>query len=199
LLLLVFNVIKYGKQSRAQGATAIGTMGKTLFVTVGTTLFDKLILATSSPEALKWMISQGFRRLVIQYGKGVEPTLAKELTDKLESVEAYRFKPTLSNDMQAADLIISHAGAGTVMEAMTLGKHLVVVINAALMDNHQTELANAMGNLGHLLVVKSPDDLQNMALWNEFVSFSPVPYQGGDEKDFPWIVDNLVGFTTKDN
>jgi beta-1,4-N-acetylglucosaminyltransferase len=173
-------------------------MGKTLFVTVGTTLFDKLIVATTSPEALKWMVSNGFRRLVIQYGKGVEPSLPKELTDGFEEVEAYRFKPTLSNDMEAADLIISHAGAGTVMEAMTLGKHLVVVINTALMDNHQTELANAMGSLGHLLVVKSPDDMHSIAIWNQFVSFQPVPYASGDENDFPWVVDNLVGFTTKD-
>jgi beta-1,4-N-acetylglucosaminyltransferase len=174
-------------------------MGKMLFVTVGTTLFDKLILSTTSSDALQWMLSHGFSRLVVQYGNGVEPSLPKELTAGFEKVETYRFQPTLSKDMKAADLIISHAGAGTVMEAMTLGKHLVVVINTALMDNHQTELANAMGNLGHLLVVKSPDDMQNMANWNQFVTFCPVPYESGDENDFPSIVNNLVGFTSKEN
>ena len=174
-------------------------MGKTLFVTVGTTLFDKLVLSTTSPEALKWMLSKGFTRLIVQYGKGVEPSLPEEWTSRFETVEAYRFKPTLSDDMKAADLILSHAGAGTVMEAMTLGKHLVVVINTALMDNHQMELANAMGDLGHLFVVTSPDEMQDLTIWDQFVTFHPVPYQSGDDKDFPWIVDNLVGFSSKDN
>lgn len=30
----------------------------------------------------------------------------------------YRFKPTLHEDMASADVIVSHAGAGSVMEAL---------------------------------------------------------------------------------
>lgn len=37
------------------------------------------------------------------------------------SCQWYRFKPTLQEDMARADTVISHAGAGSVMEA--LGKH----------------------------------------------------------------------------
>lgn len=34
------------------------------------------------------------------------------------SCESYRFKPTLQEDMARADLVISHAGAGSIMEAL---------------------------------------------------------------------------------
>lgn len=34
------------------------------------------------------------------------------------SCDSYRYKPTLQDDMKRADLIISHAGAGSIMEAL---------------------------------------------------------------------------------
>ena len=46
--------------------------------------------------------------------------------------------------MSLADVIISHAGAGSVMEALRLKKKLIVVVNDLLMDNHQVELATAL-------------------------------------------------------
>lgn len=169
-------------------------MRRTIFVTVGTTLFDKLVSATTSPSALQWMASHGYTRLVVQYGKGSEPTLPKNSPLK-DGIETYRFRPTLDDDMRQADLIISHAGAGTVMEAMKLGKHLVVVINTALMDNHQTELAHAMGNRNHLFVVNSPEEMEDIRTWDNFEEFIPVPCESGDDTDFPRLVDALMGFS----
>lgn len=98
--------------------------------------------------------------------------------------------------MRQADLIISHAGAGTVMEALRLKKQLVVVINTLLMDNHQTELARAMADQGHLFVVHSPEELQAVATWNDFGKFVPIPHAGGDPWDFPRLLDAHMGFTT---
>jgi UDP-N-acetylglucosamine transferase subunit ALG13 len=46
--------------------------------------------------------------------------------------------------MRGADLVISHAGAGSVLEALHAHKSLLVVVNDSLMDNHQTELAHKM-------------------------------------------------------
>jgi beta-1,4-N-acetylglucosaminyltransferase len=46
--------------------------------------------------------------------------------------------------MKAAYMIISHAGSGSILEALSLDKKLLIVINSSLMDNHQSELANEL-------------------------------------------------------
>ena len=170
-------------------------MGKSIFVTVGTTLFEKLIAATTTRVALQWMQSNAYSRLVIQYGKGTFPSLPKDAANFVSDIEMYTFKPTLHQDMVDADLIISHAGAGTVHEAAKLRKQLVVVINTELIDNHQTELAHAMGERRHLFVVESPKEMAKMEMWDRFQNFAPEPYSGGDDQDFPRIIDTLVGFS----
>ena len=53
--------------------------------------------------------------------------------------------------MRSASLIISHAGAGSILEGMRLGALMVVVVNDKLMHNHQQELAEALDGAGHLL------------------------------------------------
>jgi beta-1,4-N-acetylglucosaminyltransferase len=168
----------------------------TMFVTVGTTLFDALIAAATTEEALNWMASHGYTHLILQYGKGTPPVLPEK--DKLPDtllVESYAFKSSLAPDMEQADLILSHAGAGTVTEALRLGKRMVVVINTILMHNHQTELANAMGSQSrqHLFVVQEPEQLAHMETWNAFQEFVPVPNPAGDDYHFPRLLDSFMG------
>ena len=164
---------------------------QSLFVTVGTTRFDKLVHAATSPMALEWMASQGYTSLTVQYGTGQAPTLPEHPS---VTIRAYNFLPTLQEDMKQADLILSHAGAGTVMEALRLHKKLVVVINTLLMDNHQTELASAMATREHLFVVEKPETLDQMATWKSFETFVPIPHKGGDAFDFPRLLDAHFGF-----
>ena len=54
-------------------------------------------------------------------------------------------------DISGADLVISHAGAGTCIEVLQAGKPLLVIVNDDLMDNHQLELAQRLSEEQFLL------------------------------------------------
>jgi beta-1,4-N-acetylglucosaminyltransferase len=201
--------------------------GKNLFVTVGTTRFDKLVEAVTSKVALEWMKRQGFSSLTIQFGRGIKPPEISP--SSIIDIQTYDFRPSLIDDMEKADLIISHAGAGTVMEVLrmqifdynnnnnnnnndndndnnknkttTTGttKKLIVVINTQLMDNHQTELATAMADRGHIFVVDEPEKLQSIKTWTSFEGFVPTPHhEAGDPFDFPMLLDSFLGYPSSD-
>jgi len=111
-----------------------------------------------SEECLQKLADVGVDRLCIQYGAGRLPPSHQEsengfiaYTSNGIEIECYRYKPSLREDMEAADLIIGHAGAGTCLEVLGLKKPFVVVINDLLMDNHQTELAEKLGEMDCLL------------------------------------------------
>lgn len=69
--------------------------------------------------------------------------------------------------MSSADLIIGHAGAGTCMEALKLGKPLIVVVNETLMDNHQIELAERLTEGGFVLYC-TPTTLKDILKGDKF-------------------------------
>ncbi len=123
-------------------------MGQAVFATVGTTAFDALVGELLSECVLALLAGQGYQRLVLQLGRGAEPVLpaASPL-----AIDWYRFKPSLEEDMRGASLIISHAGAGSILEGMALGARMVVVVNDALMHNHQRELADELHARAHLV------------------------------------------------
>lgn len=59
------------------------------------------------------------------------------------------YLPNLAADIAKASLVISHAGAGSIFEALTYKVPLIVVPNPILMDNHQVELAKLMEDRNH--------------------------------------------------
>ena len=91
--------------------------------------------------------------------------------------------------MRAADVVISHAGAGSILEALELGKRLVVCVNEELMDNHQAELANALEARGHV-VVSTVDDVADAL--RRVVATRPAPYERGDAAPFRALVDSEI-------
>lgn len=86
-------------------------MSRIIFVTVGSTGFDQIISLVTSTPFLQLLISQGFAKLVVQYGKS-RNSFIKMQNNFINEIEiiGYDYKPSLREDMKIADLIISHAG-----------------------------------------------------------------------------------------
>ena len=81
--------------------------GRVVFVTVGSTKFEGLVSAVSSIEFVTALKRLGFGSLRIQYGHGREP----EVPPIHEfNIEKFAFKPSINDEIAAADLVISHAG-----------------------------------------------------------------------------------------
>lgn len=118
------------------------------FVTVGTTEFDALIRTVIDPAFLQLLAQHNYTHLLLQIGKGA--TQPVSISSPL-NVDFYRYKTSIREDLSSSDLIIGHAGAGTCLEALELGKKLIVVINEDLQDNHQIELAAQLAEDNHLL------------------------------------------------
>lgn len=67
-----------------------------------------------------------------------------------------------------ADLIIAHAGVGTIMNCLSKGKKLIVVPRAKAynehVDDHQYEIADEFAGKGYLLVAENYDALKDAVL-----------------------------------
>ncbi|CAF4850494.1 unnamed protein product [Pieris macdunnoughi] len=118
------------------------------FITVGTTRFDLLCSEIVSSPVLQALKRSGCKDITFQIGNSKMDTGDYELDGM--KLHCYRFKDTIENDIRNSDFVISHAGAGSVLEVLNASKPLLVVVNEDLMDNHQLELAEQMQVDGHL-------------------------------------------------
>ena len=132
-----------------------------VFVTVGTTEFNELVDELDGENFLQFLHMKGCRYLTLQLGRGKLPSLMESLCEKYHiAFQWYRFKDNLQDDLHRATLIISHAGAGTIMECLEMKKILIVCVNTTLMNNHQTELAEEMA-LQKYCIATVPEKLVN--------------------------------------
>ncbi|KAL8181125.1 UNVERIFIED_CONTAM: hypothetical protein K2H54_048105 [Gekko kuhli] len=159
---------------------------KTAFVTVGTTSFDELAAAATAPEALRVLQDLGYSRLVLQIGRGtVVPDL---VSTPAFTQEVYRYKNSLVKDIQEADLVISHAGAGSCLEVLEAGKPLLVVVNDKLMNNHQLELARQLHTDGHLFYCTCRTLIQTL----QSMDLSTLkPFPPGQPEKFAAFLDKI--------
>nr|POE56384.1 udp-n-acetylglucosamine transferase subunit alg13 [Quercus suber] len=140
---------------------------KTCFVTVGATAsFSALIESVLSPSFVHALREHAYTELVVQYGADGETlfTTRKRTSPAVGiQISGFALDPSgLGRHMQAAQgrgdgssaregVVVSHAGSGTVLEALRLGIPLIVVPNNALLDDHQVELAEALAAQGYVV------------------------------------------------
>lgn len=161
-----------------------------IFVTVGTTQFNALISFICTIEFYQVLKQLGCKKLTIQHGKGkVNEQRLEEFKDI--DVNTYELKSTIAKDVAQADLVISHAGAGSCIEVLRAGKPLLVVVNDQLADNHQVELAEQLCKDGYLHFC-TPSQLTE-ALSN-FDSSTLKKYEDGRVKEFVRYLDEFMGF-----
>lgn len=143
---------------------------RTAFVTIGATAgFRALLREVASPEFLATLKSLNFTDLVVQCGPNLEYFETIKPDDSHESygvnITAFSYAPDLKhyfvqtshglNDdgvgSRDQGVVISHAGSGSIVDALRLNSKLVAVPNPELMDNHQLEIAEEMDSKGFLV------------------------------------------------
>ncbi|EFN82693.1 UDP-N-acetylglucosamine transferase subunit ALG13-like protein [Harpegnathos saltator] len=165
-------------------------LGKTVFVTVGTTKFDDLITAVLNPAVLEALSARDYRHLILQIGNSsIEPDCIARCG--FHSIESFKLSPSIGKYMQSADLVISHAGAGSVLEALENCKHLIVVINDLLMDNHQVELAKQLHNDEHLYHCICQDLLRTVRTMD---LAKLKPFVNNKSANIANFIDKIMGF-----
>lgn len=120
--------------------------------------FTKLVKAIDR-TTVEQLQKYGYDEIEVQYG------LAREaFDDRGSGVKGFDFDPKLKSRVQNAQLVISHAGSGSILDALERGygqasRKLVVVVNNDLMNNHQLELALKLEKEGCVVVCRDTNDL----------------------------------------
>lgn len=160
-------------------------------VTVGSTHFDALIHAVAQPHVCVTLKERfGVTKLLLQYGTvdfalhlgdGDAAAATTEETDGVQrtvcngvTVEAFAYRPHLGEWVRDAALVITHAGAGTILECLYARCPTVVVPNRLLMSDHQLELAEALAKEHYLFCLAAdtlPEQLGGLDL-NELRVYS---------------------------
>jgi beta-1,4-N-acetylglucosaminyltransferase len=131
------------------------------FVTVGTTPFDGLII--NLDEFSKKNKSFNF---IFQKSQGkYTPTFG----------ESFNFSNEIEKYYIDADIVITHAGAGSIYRLLELNKKVIIVPNFERIDKHQSDIALFMEKNQHALVLWDYENLENTIL--ESLHFSPRLYE----------------------
>lgn len=172
--------------------------------------FIKLIRYTLSPRFVNELYKLEFTDLVVQYGKSPDAeTLVRSLLDKLSKVftskesiqsdtngglklcieykdavltiKCIKFdRDLVQNYTSKSDLIISHAGTGSILDSLRLKKKLIILVNDKLQDNHQLQIAKAFEEKKVLRVASTDfDEFIRLVANSEHEEFSRLSEPNG--------------------
>lgn len=145
---------------------------KSVFVTCGATVpFPELVQSVITESFAQELLRYGYGRMIVQFGKGYRTHFEEQLKDfkndsKTCSLSACDLGSETapshfilaegnlevigieySSKIQQiignfANLVISHAGTGSILDSIRMNKPLIVCVNDTLMDNHQQQIAD---------------------------------------------------------
>jgi len=136
-----------------------------IFVTVGTQLpFDRLIRVVD-----EWVGRSGRTDVFAQIGPG-------KYVPKHVAYESFISPPQFTRNCEAAELIISHAGMGTILNALGMGKPILVMPRQAKFNehrnDHQLATARRFKEVGRIMVAMDERELASQLDSLEQVSIS---------------------------
>jgi beta-1,4-N-acetylglucosaminyltransferase len=198
---------------------------KLCFVTVGATApFDALIKAILDPAFLCALRAAGYTDLRVQHGHTGDDhvfsnTLGKaDISRLLEDLDivvtgfdfdqnglgkefraAKGLTPHSSrygNPMEGA--VISHAGSGSIMDALRISVPLVVVPNTSLLHNHQEELAEELAKQEYVVhgklknIAAAIPEIENLR--SRMLQWPPVNSGAKHEQGLAGVIDDEMGW-----
>ncbi|GAA5826450.1 hypothetical protein JCM11251_002376 [Rhodosporidiobolus azoricus] len=202
-------------------------MTRTAVLTVGSTRFDSLVHSFFQPSVLSALAALGVSTVFAQVGNSELPigwTHGQRKAHGAMQVELVRFASDVEGRVGRADIVVSHAGAGSILSflrplpsssASTSGnadsssttaaaanpdrRHLILVPNSTLMDSHQSDLADEMQRKGWAIVCENPEGLpaalEKLLQAGKAGSALPEPaYLPMDEGKVQRILDETLGY-----
>lgn len=147
-----------------------------IFVTVGTTSFDSLINCVDEFAAKNVNMPH---KIICQIGSG------KYIP---EHCSYFRFKPSIDQEIDDADLVITHGGS-TVFNLIISEKKFLAVANTDLADNHQSKLLARISSSRDIFWT---DDVYSVpSLIESALSSEPLP---SEDNNFSPFIDDLINY-----
>ncbi|GAA5880581.1 hypothetical protein JCM16303_005439 [Sporobolomyces ruberrimus] len=187
-------------------------MAKTALLTVGSTEFPSLVSAFLSVSFISKLASSlGITTVYAQIGRSTLPhgfSIGLQNVDGVQ-VEVTQFADDLEGRVGQSDLVISHAGAGSILSFLRpfptssdsqkpTQRRLILVPNDTLMDSHQSDLADKMETKGWATVCRDATDLttaiERVARDEKNRPEGVKEFLDLDKRKVPLILDETLGY-----
>ena len=129
-----------------------------IFATVGHTYYNALF------KAIDEQLSPEKYQVINQISEGTY--IPKNHTH-------FKYSNRFENEIKAADLVISHAGAGSVFHLLEISKPTLIVPNFDRIDNHQKDLADFIIKNNYACVCKDLAHIESYVLTALNSNFKP--------------------------
>lgn len=140
-----------------------------IFATVGTTRFDNLI------KAIDDSLDKNIYDVTMQISDGNYKPKNFKYIEYTDEIKKYFLE---------SDIVITHAGAGSIYELLELGKKIIIVPNLDRIDKHQTDISDYMDRNGYAKALNSFDSLKDTVEYvktHEFKKFTKNNFFKTDE------------------